>query len=110
MVKSPQYSFMKISKSGLMKILTSLERSESETFAIVVSKMMANNISMVTTTEITLTLRYSRTSIAKAMSALQKKKFMKKIVNGRYMINPEIMYQGKPEKFVILAKEWEAIK
>ena len=103
--------FWKVYLMDFLSILGILESKQLDVFIYIAENTnQSNNIFLGTYDKIAKDVGVSRPTIAKIMKKLQENNFVKKVQNGAWLVNPNILMKGNDTKRQILLSYYEADK
>lgn len=101
--------FWKVYLMDFLTVLGIIDSKQLDVFIYIAENTdKANNVFLGTYSKISESLGVSRPTIAKLMKKLQDKGFIKRIQNGAWLVNPNILMQGNDNKRQILLSYYEA--
>ncbi|MCH5268203.1 MAG: replication/maintenance protein RepL [Lachnospiraceae bacterium] len=90
--------FYKVNLSDFLKTIEPLANQKTKICYWIIRKMNQDNYLHATFRQIATETNASYGTVAETMKQLQKNNFICKINSGRYIVNPDIVFQGAPEK------------
>lgn len=101
--------FWKVYLMDFLSILGILESKQLDVFIYIAENTnQSNNIFLGTYDKIAKDVGVSRPTIAKIMKKLQDNNFIRKVQNGAWLVNPNILMKGNDTKRQILLSYYEA--
>lgn len=102
-------NFWKCYLMDFLTVLGIIDSKQLDIFIYIVENTnQSNNIFLGTYSKISKDLKCSSSTIAKIMTKLQDKNFIKKIQNGAWLVNPNILMKGNDHKRQILLTYYES--
>lgn len=102
-------NFWKCYLMDFLTVLGIIDNKQLDVFIYIVENTnQANNIFLGTYKKIAEDVDVSEPTISKIMKKLQKNKFISKLQNGAYMVNPNILMRGNDHKRQILLTYYES--
>ena len=102
-------NFWKCYLMDFLMVLGILDSKQVDIFIYIVENTnQSNNVFMGTYKKIAADVGCSETTIAKIMKKLQDNNFVKKIQNGAWLVNPNILMKGNDQKRQILLSYYES--
>lgn len=96
---SQDFNFHKVWIEDLITILTNIGGKKLKVLNYLIENMRdSDNTISITYDKMEEQLKISRKTIAETMKILQENDFIKKIQNGLYMVNPDVLVKGKTTK------------
>lgn len=90
--------FYKVNLSDFLKTIEPLANQKTKICYWIIRKMNQDNYLHTTFRQIATETNASYGTVAETMKQLQKNNFICKISSGRYIVNPDIVFRGAPEK------------
>lgn len=102
-------NFWKCYLMDFLMVLGILDSKQVDIFIYIVENTnQSNNVFMGTYKKIAADVGCSETTIAKIMKKLQDNNFVKKVQNGAWFVNPNILMKGNDQKRQILLSYYES--
>lgn len=102
-------NFWKCYLMDFLTVLGIIDNKQLDVFIYIVENtQQANNIFIGTYKHISKSVGVSEPTIAKIMKKLQKNNFIKKVQNGVWLVNPNILMKGNDTKRQILLSYYES--
>jgi len=102
-------NFWKMYLMDFLMVLGIIDSKQVDIFIYIVENTnQSNNIFMGTYKKIASDVQCSESTIAKIMKKLQDNNFIKKVQNGAWLVNPNILMKGNDQKRQILLSYYES--
>lgn len=102
-------NFWKMYLMDFLMVLGIIDSKQVDVFIYVVENTnQSNNIFLGTYRKISEDCKVSEPTIAKIMKKLQENNFIKKVQNGAWLVNPNILMKGNDQKRQILLSYYES--
>lgn len=104
-----QANFWKVYLMDFLAVLGVFDSKQADVFVYIVRNTNPNsNLFLGTYKKISKDVGVSEVTISKIMKKLQEHKFIKKVQNGAWLVNPNIMMKGNDNKRQMLINYFEA--
>ena len=102
-------NFWKVYLMDFLTVLGIIDSKQVDIFIYIVENTnQSNNIFLGTYEKIANDVGVSKPTIAKIMKKLQENKFVKKVQNGAWLVNPNILMKGNDSKRQILLNYYDS--
>lgn len=101
--------YKNFSITAFLKTVDSMYSKKALIPFLIMNKMDKENIVIMTLEEMSKEFQYPKTGLSSLLSEYKRKNFIKKIRNGKYMINPTIIYKGSKYERDNLEKKYNNI-
>ena len=107
--KKEHERFINISPNNYIRSLKDTSTKKAMIPMVLISLMDKNNKIFMTLDDLSLELDYPKTGLSVLFGQYKKMDFLKKIMNGLYMVNPLVSYRGSKYEIDKLIKEYNSV-